>query len=85
MLFVNEPGDATHYEFYLEETPSFFHVLPENDDLNYPRRIPKTHAMPSVPHRDFPPEMVRYAERLQVNVNTLNQVMLAIETWKELV
>lgn len=77
--FHNEPGDATRYDFYVAETPTFFHILTDNDDLNYPSRINKFHAIPSEEGRNFSQEMLQYSNRLQVNVNTLNQVMLAIE------
>ena len=80
-LFINEPGDATHYEFILTRVGEIYHILDFRGDLALPATIPHYEVLPSTRTRDFSDALIELAKELSVNPNTLNQVMLAIELY----
>jgi len=73
------PGDSTLYDFYLLILGEFAYCFSETNDIAYPNRIPLFGVEPSVADRNFSDRMLGLAKQYNVNVNTLNQVMKAIE------
>ena len=73
------PGDSTLYDFYLLILGEFAYCFSETNDIAYPKRIHLFHIEPSVDDRNFNDRMHRLAKQHEVNVNTFNQVMKAIE------
>ncbi len=77
---VSEPGDATRYDFYILKLGEYIYCFSEIDDIAYPKRLHNVMDIePSVDNRRFSDRVMRLARQHNVNVNTYNQVMKAIE------
>lgn len=83
-LFINEPGDATHYEFTLIRIDGDYYIINHRKCMNLPGMIESFEVLPSVDDRNFSEELILMANSVEVNPNTMNQVMLAIEKYKEM-
>ena len=78
--FINEPGDATHYKFYITKVGGVYFILdPLHYNMKLPYRIFPSEVVPSVNDRHFGYQLLELCDRDKVNPNTMNQVMLAIE------
>ncbi len=77
---VTEPGDATRYDFYLVKIENVICCFDPKKYMKYPEMIyTQDLYVETSTTRDFCHALIRLAKDMGVNVNTLNQVLLAIK------